>query len=236
MITEPDTTDSDLDQGPEGPPKKSRTWLWQGRILPAFWTVASLLSLAVNVVLIVILILVGKQLFPLKQLLTQQLLGGLYYNFVQMDQAQIKTEVLVTDTIHVSDSIAVTFDLPLSQDTRVVLTRDTPINRATIFLNNQAVPIDIMLPAGTPLDIRLDMSVPVNQTVPVELDVPVNLRVPVTIPLNETELHDPFIGLQEVVSPYYWQLTGLPDSWSELLLCTPGADWLCPGAGGSNQP
>jgi len=129
MITGPGTSDIDLDQGQVATPKNSRGWLWQGKIWPAFWTVASLLSLSVNILLIVILVLVGKQLFPLKQLLTQQLLGGLYYNFVQMDQAQIKTEVLVTDRIHVSDSIAVTFDLPLSQDTRVVLTRDTPINR-----------------------------------------------------------------------------------------------------------
>jgi hypothetical protein len=228
MDVTPEIPDEALAQEPDEKPRGSSKWVWQGKLGPAFWTVASLLSLSINVILIVLLILLGKQLFPLKDLLSQQLLGGLYYNFVQMDQAQIKTDVRVKDTIHVSDTIEVVFDLPLAQDTRVILTQNTPINQATIFLNGQAVPINIVLPAGTPLDIRLNMTVPVSQTVPVELDVPVNLNVPVVIPLDETELHDPFIGLQEVVSPYYWQIVKLPDSWTELLLCAPGIERLCP--------
>jgi hypothetical protein len=200
---------------------------WQGKIGPAFWTIASLFSLTVNIILIVLLILVSKYLFPLKDLISQQLLGGLYYNFVRMDQARIKTEVKVTDTIRVKDSIPVVFDLPLAQETRIVLTQRTPINGATIFLNGQAVPIDIILPAGTGLNIRLNMTVPVNQTVPVVLDVPIELSVPVEIPLQETELHEPFIGLQDVISPYYWQLGRLPDSWEEVIRCALRIEGVC---------
>jgi hypothetical protein len=32
------------------------------------------------------------------------------------------------------------------------------------------------------------------------------LTVPVDIPLNQTELHEPFTGLQQVVSPLFWLL------------------------------
>ena len=204
-----------------------RRYLWQGRIGPAFWTVASAFSLTVNVILIVILVLLARQLFSLKGVLNQQLLGGLYYNFVRMDQANITTTVQVEDTIHVNDTIPVVFDLPLEQVTDVTLTRNTPIDGATVFLNGQAVPLDLILPEGTELTIRLDMTVPVNQTVPVVLEVPVSLSVPVDIPLDETELHQPFVGLQEVVSPYYWEIAGAPDSWGETPLCGNLTAWMC---------
>ncbi len=211
----------------ESQPKRPRRAFWQGKIGPAFWTIASLLSLSINIILIVILLLAGRQIFSIKELISGQLIGGLYYNFIRMDQARIMTQVQVEDIIHVSDTIPVVFDLPLNQKTKVLLTEDTLVENATIFLNGQPVPIDIILKEGTPLNIQLKMTVPVDQTVPVELEVPVSLTVPVNIPLNQTELHEPFVGLQEVISPYYWQLSGLPDSWSETIFCSTGLDWLC---------
>jgi hypothetical protein len=45
--------------------------------------------------------------------------------------------------------------------------------------------------------VNLNFSLPVQTTIPVHLDVPVN------IPMAETELHEPFVGLQEVVRPWY---------------------------------
>ena len=56
-------------------------------------------------------------------------------------------------------------------------------------------------------------------TVPVDKEVPVVLTVPVEIPLNETELHEPFVGLQKVVEPYQVMLGDLPDEWMETPLC-----------------
>jgi hypothetical protein len=109
----------------------------------------------------------------------------------------------------------------------VVLSQDTPITGATIFLNGAAVPLDLVLSEGTILNIQLDLTVPVSQTVPVILDVPVDLTVPVDIPLNETELHQPFVGLQNVISPYYWQLSAPPNSWQETPLCALESDLLC---------
>lgn len=183
--------------------------------------------MTVNLILVVILLLIARQLFSAKDLINNQLIGGLYYNFVLMDRARITTTVEVDDTIRVEDSIPVVFDLPLKQNTRVVLSEDAPIRGATIYLNGVAVPLDLVLHAGTALDINLDLTVPVSQTVPVILDVPVHLTVPVDIPLNETELHKPFTGLQEVISPYYWQLAAAPDTWQETPLCVTGVDWLC---------
>jgi hypothetical protein len=202
-------------------------WLWQGKIGPALWTVASLISLTINIILVAVLVLLGREIFTLKSLVDQQLIGGLYKNFIQMDQAHIVTTIRVQDTILVRDQMAVVFDLPLQQDTQVVLTQNTPVKNATIFLNGAAVPLDIILKEGTPLNIRLDMTVPVSQTIPVELSVPVDLTVPVDIPLNQTELHEPFIGLRTVVAPYNQLLSPLPDTWQETPLCNRWTGWLC---------
>ena len=199
-----------------------RRLFWQGKIGPAFWTIASLFSLSVNVFLLVVIILLGKQVFNLKALVSDQLVGGLHENFVKMDEAHIRTNILVSDTIQVNDTLPVVFDLPLSTETQVILTQDTPINNATIYLNGMPVPLNLVLRQGTPLNIALNLTVPVNQTVPVVLDVPVKLNVPVDIVLNETDLHEPFVGLQEVVSPYQELLSGLPDSWAETPLCRLG--------------
>jgi hypothetical protein len=209
----------------KGPPSRRmqnvwprlRPFLWRGRIGPAFWTVASTLSLVVNIILIVILILLGRQLFFLKErVVSDQLINGLYDNFVLMDKAHIKTTITVSDTIQVKDTIPVVFDLPLAQKTVVTLTEDTPIKGATIYLNGQPVPLDLNLPPGTKLGIQLDLTVPVNQTVPVVLNVPVNLQVPVDIALDKTELHKPFVGLQQVLSPFRKLLGDVPGSWSEV--------------------
>jgi hypothetical protein len=194
-----------------------RPFLWRGRIGPAFWTVASTLSLVVNIILIVILILLGRQLFFLKEtVVSEKLVNGLYDNFVLMDKAHIKTTITVSDTIQVKDTIPVVFDLPLAQNTEVTLTKSTPIKGATIYLNGQPVPLDLDLPAGTRLDIQLDLTVPVNQTVPVVLNVPVNLQVPVDIALSQTELHKPFVGLQQVLSPFRKLLGDVPAAWGEV--------------------
>jgi hypothetical protein len=201
--------------------------LWRGKIGPAFWNIASLVSLSVNIFLFIVLILLGRELFTLKTLVGEQLIGGLYTNFVKMDQAHIVTTIQVKDTIKVVDSIPVVFDLPLHQETTVVLTKDTPVKKATIYLNGAAVPLDIILRKGTPLNIALDLVVPVNQTIPVELNVPVDLSVPVDIALAQTDLHQPFTGLQAVVSPYNRILEELPDSWDDTPLCGPLSGWMC---------
>jgi hypothetical protein len=173
------------------------------------------------------LFLLARQLFGLKALVSDQLIGGLYNNFVRMDESHIVTTINVSDTIQVNDSIPVEFDLPLQQNTEVRLTQDTPIKKARIYLNGVAVPLDLVLREGTRLNIALDLVVPVRQRVPVVLNVPVNLQVPVDIALNQTDLHEPFVGLQNVVSPYYSLLSDLPEKWQETPGCGDGENWLC---------
>jgi hypothetical protein len=40
----------------------------------------------------------------------------------------------------------------------------------------------------------------------VDTQIPITLNVPVNIPLSQTELNEPFVGLQEVIKPLYCAL------------------------------
>ncbi len=207
--------------GPPSSPQPSRLkpLLWQGKIGPAFWTIAGVFSLVLNVVLIVTLVLVGKELFNLKNLVTRQLIGGLHRNFALMDQAVISTRVPVHDTIPVQ------FTLPVKATTHVTLSEDTVLSNARVNLVTGGLsitqaPTDILLPAGTQLPIELNLEVPVDTTVPVDLEVFVE------IPLRDTQLHNPFVGLQNVISPYNELLANTPDGWQEVW-CQNGDGFLC---------
>ena len=200
---------------------KPRQSIFQpGKLLPAFWTVASGLSFIVNVILIVTLIILGQELFELKRLVGNHVIDGLYQNFVLMDNASIKTNIQVVDTIPVN------FSLPISQDTVVTLTQATRINNVSIYLNSGGLsinsPANIVLPAGTNLPVHLDLTVPVDTTIPIALNVPVN------IPLNQTELHQPFTGLQNVIGPFNTMLDPRISTASQVPMCQdPMLSWFC---------
>lgn len=170
------------------------------KFLPAFWTIASVVSLTVNLVLLIILLSVLQLRSGIQGVASNQvsgLLGGLYTNFVKMDQASIKTN------IHVEKQIPVQFTLNVSGPTNVSLSQDVRINGALVTVNSGGLSIvnaraTIILPQGTVLPITIE-----NLVVPVDQQVPAVLDVPVDIPLNQTELHDPFVGLQKVVEPWY---------------------------------
>jgi hypothetical protein len=177
---------------------KPRTRRFQ--FLPAFWTIASLMSITVNIILIVILLILFQMLGVIQGTANDKisgLLGGLYMNFVKMDQASIQT------SIHVEKEIPVNFDLNVSGPTTVRLSEPALINGATVSVHTGGLTIvdanaTIILPQGQPLSINIEgLAVPVRQSVLAVLDVPVN------IPLNQTQLHEPFVGLQKVVEPWY---------------------------------
>ncbi len=185
----------------QAPPKPAR--VSKGMNLnfgPAFWTIASIISLTVNVVLLIVLLAV---LLNIKKLnmgsalgIGNNLLGGLYTNFEKMDRAHI------TATIPVETTIPVKFDLQLNQQTDVVLSEDVTITNALVTVNTGGLNITragttIVLPQGTTLPVFLNLTVPVDTTVPVTLNVAVD------IPLQQTQLHEPFAGLQDVVKPFY---------------------------------
>ncbi|HAV77488.1 MAG TPA: hypothetical protein DCX53_09045 [Anaerolineae bacterium] len=170
------------------------------KFLPAFWTIASAMSFIVNIVLVIVLAVLLQNFKAVGVTvtgLTDHLLGGLYTNFVKMDQAHITT------TIPVSKEIPVQFTLNVSGPTNVTLSQDVPISGALVTVNTGGLNINnaranIVLPQGTVLPIIIqNLSVPVDQKVLAELDVAVD------IPLNQTDLHEPFVGLQKVVEPFY---------------------------------
>lgn len=175
----------------------------ENKFLPTFWTIASVISMLVNIGVVIALIVVIRLLGGTQAAINfaesqaSGLLGGLHQNFVKMDAANIQT------TIHVEKDIPVQFTLNVSGNTNVTLSDDVSINGALVTVNTGGLNINnaranIVLPAGTVLPIFID-----NLVVPVDKTVPAILDVPVDIPLNETELHDPFVGLQKVVEPYY---------------------------------
>lgn len=196
-----------------------RRLFWQGKLMPAFWTIVSIISLIVNVILIAVLLSIGQQLFVIKNLVSDQLVTGLHSNFELMNEAVIEQTILVDDTIPVQ------FELPVRTSTRVTLTEPTRIDGAQVNISagvlNINAPANIVLPAGTSLPITLDIIVPVSETVPVHLEVPVN------IPLKDTGLGTPFSGLIGVVEPYDSLLAGLEDNWEETPVCQGKYKFVC---------
>ena len=185
------------------PATKTQKSYSENKFLPTFWTIASVISMLVNIGVVIVLIVVIRLLggtnaaIAFAQSQANGLLGGLHENFVKMDDASIKT------TIHVEKDIPVQFSLNVTGSTNVTLSDDVAINGALVTVNTGGLNINnaranIVLPAGTVLPIVIE-----NLVVPVDKAVPAILDVPVDIPLNQTELHDPFVGLQKVVEPYY---------------------------------
>jgi len=165
---------------------------------PAFWTITGLLSLAVNGVLIAIVIymLTATQVLQLNAAAAGgNILSGLYTNFEKMDRASI------ISNIPVDAQIPVDLTVPVQQTTRITLASDAVIQNARVQISSSALNIDapakVTLPAGTTLDVALGFNVQAQGSVPVHLEVPVN------IPLSQTQLHEPFTGLQQVIRPWY---------------------------------
>ena len=168
---------------------------------PAFWTIASVISLTMNVGLLIVLLIALQVLggtratLALVQGQASGILGGLYNNFVKMDQATISAN------IPVDASIPLNIVVPVQATTRITIAEAVVIPNAHVRINTGALNIDanaeVTLPANTPLVVNLDFPLNVQNSIPIHLDVPVN------IPLNHTELHEPFVGLQKVVEPFY---------------------------------
>ncbi|MBZ0304452.1 MAG: hypothetical protein K8I82_00155 [Anaerolineae bacterium] len=175
----------------------------------AFRNFAIIFSFIMNFVLVVILLIVVREIFIIKNGIAEPLIDGLHSNFVGMDEANITT------TIAVEDTIIIDFDLPISQNTTVILTSPVPLSASAAFalpggggtINGQ---VNLSLPVGLELPVQLNMVVPVEQ------EIPISLSVPVDIPLNETELHAPFVNLKNLLEPYVRSLDNLPQDWDKV--------------------
>lgn len=186
------------------PATPAKTNYSEWRFLPTFWTIASVISMLVNIGVVIVLIVVIQLLGGTRSALAfaqsqaNGLLGGLHSNFVKMDAASIKTQ------IPVSANIPLNITVPVKATTQITLAEAAVIRNAQVIINTGSLDINasatVTLPANTPLTVNLDFPLQVTDTIPVSLPVDVN------IPLNQTELHDPFVGLQKVVEPYYCML------------------------------
>jgi hypothetical protein len=180
-----------------------REWIWEGKLWSAFKNVAIFLSFGINILLLVFLIVTALYIIPTSKSIAEPLVGDLHQSFVDMGEAHI------TRTIVVQDTIPVVFDLPVQTETVATLTQPVPMTIPTTFVLpggggfiNGTVSLE--LPAGTGLPVEFNTTVPVSETVPIEMAVAVD------IPLEETELNEPFSDLQMIIAPIDSFLSGLP--------------------------
>lgn len=201
---------------------------YQGKYLPAFWTVACIFSLMVNIILISVLISFGHHFFELKALISNGLVTEASNSLEMMDKAHIVTTVPVETTVRLQDNLPVVFDLPINQNTQLSLVQDVRISGAYIYLNNTAVMTDLTLPAKTPLQANLNISIPVSTTVPVNLTVPVSLKIPVDIAIDQTDLHQSIVGLQGAIAPYKTVMGSTFNSPKDFSICNHWwSGWMC---------
>ncbi|MCA9907966.1 MAG: hypothetical protein KC519_04895 [Anaerolineae bacterium] len=168
-----------------------------------------LFSFIVNLILVVVLVVLGLMLFEIKNNIATPLVSGLHSSFVGLDEATIDW------TIPVRADVPVNLDIALQQNTVVVLTESVPLNvSANIVLpgvgNLNNASVALTLPAGTRLPVALDLNVPVRDTLPIALDVRA------VIPLDRTQLHDPFANLQLMFDPLARILVNLPNGFDEV--------------------
>ena len=171
------------------------------KFLRALWTLASLISMIFNVVVIIVIVVAFWAYRDIKLpegvgvTTLNKLLSGLYSNFEKLDRATIKT------VIPVDAQIPLDISVPVQTTTQITLADSVVIPNAQVVINTGGLNINsnarVTLPAGTPLSVNLNFNLPVQTSIPVHLDVPVN------IPMKDTELHEPFVGLQDVVQPLY---------------------------------
>ena len=167
--------------------------------LPAFWTIASIISLVFNIVLVVLVVGLLRSFGSLDaRSIGSGVLGGLYSNFERMDGAHIKT------TIPIRTSLPLDLTVPVQTTTGITLARDVSIPGAHVRINtplfNIDAPANVTLPAGTSMEVVIGMSLPVKTDVPVALDVPVDIA------LQQTDLHPALVGLQDTIQPLYCML------------------------------
>ncbi|MCS7010972.1 MAG: hypothetical protein NZL98_06365 [Anaerolineales bacterium] len=210
-----------LKAGEKAPPAKLP---WRYRLVPtctrlrhAAWDVAAVISLTVNAILLGVILVLVTQLQQLKQTVNG-LMGGLYDNFVRMDNSVISTTIVIEDL-----TIPIDFTLPVVQDEiYVTLTRDVTIRNALVGI--LSLPTTVTLPKGTRLAISLGMDVPVKTEVSVDLQVPVNIQLSRAIPAdpNVPNLHQAFLGLQNTIGPFYCLFEPDAQDYTGVYLCREG--------------
>jgi hypothetical protein len=176
----------------------------------AFKNIAIVFSFIVNIVLVIVLLLTPEPVFMAKRQVAEPLLLDLDSAFAALGETRIESTVYITDTM------PVVFDLPLNQNTQVVLVEAVPISAPATFVwpaGGGAIhgTVQLVLPQGLALPVSLNLMVPVSTTVPVVM------QVPVEIPLAEAGMAPAIEQLRAVFSPLTGAVQSLPDSTEELI-------------------
>jgi hypothetical protein len=177
-----------------------------GTLWTAFEKIAIVFSFVVCFALVMVLLLLGMGVLTIAPALPSlrtdtacPLIADINGLVTDLDNA------VITRTISISRSIPVVFNLPLNQNTNVVLTGPVTLQRPTSFtlpagggrINGS---VTMTLPKGQQLPVHLAMTVPVSQSLPVQMDVPVR------IPLNETDLGPVVAKLKALLFPWTTKL------------------------------
>lgn len=187
------------DQTKKDPPKRNTR-------LTTFWKALILTSFVFNVVLLfVIFLLAGFILMWRGPLLGT--VGGLtgfardnvaeLRNVVDgLEGSSIRTQIPLDDV-----TIPIKLDVPVNQETVVELTESASVvvEGADIDLGlagRLRANVNLLLPVGTKLKIRLNMTIPIDQPLPLKGQ---GVTVPVEIPLAQTELGPQFRRLGDLV-------------------------------------
>jgi hypothetical protein len=216
------------------PPKTPRP-SFKIRILPngektrrAFWDVGTAISLIINIILLVAVFFLSVQINKLK-ISSNNLLSGMFNNFVRMDNSVISTTINMPDV-----PIPLNFNLPVVQsETYVTLTRSVTIKSARVTINSGALTLDnapatITLPMGTNLPVSLEMDVPVQTTVHMNLAIPVNIKLAdANSPdVNVGNLHTALLGLQDTIGPLYCQFNPQAQDYLNNFLCDAQGNYI----------
>ena len=198
-----DANNVDSTEGTETKKKKGRK-PWE-----AFKNFAIVFSFIVNFILIIVLLLVAPIIIPIVADIAVPIVGGLNDSFVDMEKASI------IRTITVTDEIPINFTVNLHDNTIVTLTAPVNVTAPTAFVlpgGGGAIygTVSLDLPTGMALPVELNVDVPIDE------QIPISLPVKVVIPLNETELGDPFNQLKDLFGPIDVLLRDLPSSNGEL--------------------
>ena len=190
--------------------------------LPRLWKAMIITSFVVNMILMAILIGGGYFYWRWKTEIASTTVG--VQGFAHDNVAELRDVVQQLQAAHIKTTIPLNQPLPLKglgvvvplhQEPTVSLVDPVQLNLDGADINlgagNQlhAQNISLVLPAGTLLKIKLDMSIPLD-----DVTIPIKLDVPVDIAMANTELAPQFRRLGNVVDRLVYpakDLLGIPD-------------------------
>lgn len=187
--------------------------------LPLLWKAMIITSFAINLILIAALIGLLYFAWSWRAALADTTVG--LQGFARGNVAELRDVVQQLQAAHIKTTIPLEQPLPLkglgvvvpvSQEPTVTLVDPVPLSLegADIDLGNgnrlRANNISLVLPQGTPLKIKLDISIPLD-----DVTIPIKLNVPVDIAMADTELAPQFKRLGNVVDRLVYPARSLLD-------------------------